>query len=231
MLAALGQSDFDDLVDPARPPPPPQPGAPGPPRWISGFLCPADPRTRTTTFTAPASYRAVTGADPAGSDGPFAPGQAITLAQIEAGNGTAHTAAFIERLLGSGSSPAQPDPANFALLPGPVAHDTLRQPFPAAAWRGDAGSAWNLSGWATTLATFDAPPNAPVSAIARDQATATLGASSAHAGRVHVLRCDGSVVPIAPSIDRAVWHALARVQAPPEPPSNALSPPRTPRPQ
>jgi type II secretory pathway pseudopilin PulG len=210
----LGLDDFDALRDPKTAPRPV--GSPPSPHRLAGFLCLSDRVAVRSTFAAPTSYRACAGDDPAGQTGPFPLGGRTSRAAVEAADGLAYTAAFSERLVGTGQD--QIDPArNYFLTPGPVGPEGC----PAAAgrsWRGDAGSHWGQPDWTSSLYNHAIVPGAVPSCIAADGRTARIGASSTHPGGVHLLRMDLSVGLVTPQIDPGVWRRLATVgEAPPAP--------------
>lgn len=202
VLREFRQGDFEGFRDPSRPPKPGAGPTVGP---IPGLVCPSDPDHGVAfgRFRAPTSYRANTGSTPGGGDGPFAPGRALSIAQVEAADGAAYTAAFAERRLGSGTSGVAA-PENYAVVPGPVSG-----PCPDSsgdAWRGDAGADWSVPGWASTLYNHALPPGGTPSCVAEDGATARMGASSGHVEAVHVLMLDGSVRGFTTTTDPGVWR-------------------------
>jgi prepilin-type processing-associated H-X9-DG protein len=215
MLERLGDSDFSALR-PDRPPTVLGDGTPAVERRIGGFICPSDPNATAGLFPAPVSYRANAGDDPEGLNGPFAPGRSIRLEEIEAADGSAYTAAFCERLVGDGRQ--APALWNYARVSGPVAASGGPDPAPDA-WRGDAGSTWISASWVSTLYNHTQTPGSGVSLVADDGRSARMGASSGHAGRVHVLLLDGSVRPYLTQTDLRIWKALGNTHdAPPSVP-------------
>src|SRR5262249_10794680 len=141
----------------------------------------------------------------AGGNGPFAPGRPTTRLAVDAADGLAYTAAFSERLLGNGR-PVE-SPVNYTLVHGPIGEAGCGEP-PASAWRGDAGSSWARADWVSTLYNHARPPGAARSCVAADGATAFMGTSSGHGGRVHVLMLDGSVKSYRTQVAPAIWQAL-----------------------
>ncbi len=202
---ALGVANFLGLGDPERPPPRGSLNASG---IVAGWTCPSDPGATSGRFASPVSYRAVAGSGPEGSDGPFAPGRRVTPVDVEAGDGLAFTAAFGERVVGSGGSPSPTFPGDYALLPGPLS-TTGPLTLPPDVWKADAGSSWAVADWRSTLMNHSLPPGGGSSAVAHDGQTARMGASAGHGGFVHVLLLDGSVQPYAYQTDPKVWRGLA----------------------
>lgn len=208
LLVELDVRNFRGLDDP-RTKPPGREGAPLVEISVPGFVCPSDPNASGGLFPAPISYRACTGDAPDGRNGAFAPGKVVSIAEVEAGDGLAFSAAFSERLVGDGRDDSQ-YPGNHAVVPGPIAEEAPAIP-PDASWKGDAGSSWLAADWRSTLETHAIGPGAAPSTIAADGRSARMGASSGHADAVHVLFLDGSVRPYTTRIDLDVWKALANL--------------------
>jgi prepilin-type processing-associated H-X9-DG protein len=201
MLDALGVPDFLG-VDALKKDAPRSGGAAPAGGIVAGFLCPSD-AAAFGRFPAPISYRACAGSDFAAADGPFAPGRAGDLREVERRDGVAFTAAFAERLLGDGRD--APSPVNYSL------GATLDETPTADAWRGDAGSTWLAADFRYTLYSHAEPLGMGPSRITRDGRLSTMGASSAHVGGVNVLMLDGSARLVAPSIDADVWRAMGSI--------------------
>jgi type II secretory pathway pseudopilin PulG len=215
MLGQLGVARFAQLSDPAF-----RPGTPGPPPpavAIRDFLCPSDPWTVDAGHPAPVSYRACAGDRTDGTDGAFAPGRTIRLADVASADGTEYTAAFAERLVGDGRP--EPDRINYALVPGPVGPEGCGDPG-AGSWRGDAGSDWSAPGWVSTLYNHAIAPGGSPSCVAEDGGSARMGASSGHPDAVHVLLLDGAVRRVRPGVEPRVWAMMATTREP-EPDPNA----------
>jgi hypothetical protein len=211
MLETLGQGD---LLDPA--PGATLPTARGPvPREIPlrGFICPSDANATARVLKAPSSYRACTGSDHLGQDGAFAPSRTISLAAVEQTDGTSFTAAFSERLTGSGEDGIQAIWA-YASAPGPLPSGGCSLVWLEdrhARFHGDAGSSWFLADYPSTLYNHSLAPSAPLSCMAMDGQAAYMGASSGHTRGTNLLLLDGSVKLIVPTVDIKVWKELARI--------------------
>jgi hypothetical protein len=205
MLDVLGQPDFVDFQEPDEPA---KRSEDRPPLRIPGLICPSDRRATDTGFTSPVSYRVTTGDTPDGHHGPFALGWNGSMQDIEAKDGAGYTAAFSERLLGSGTAAASVE--NYAVAPGPL---TAAKPpkAPADSWKGDAGSDWRTASWVSTLYNHAISPDSPDSRIADDRETALMGASSGHEDGVYVLFLDGSVKPFTRTVDPSVWRKHATI--------------------
>lgn len=208
-LTTLGLNRFGALdVAPGQKPKQGTPGTPPVVRPLPDLICPSDPNATAGRFEAPVSYRACTGSDAAGSDGVFAPGQSRSLASVQDLDGASFTAAFAERLVGTGPDVAQP--ANYAVVPGPIDPAGCRD-LPADAWRGDAGASWARASWTSTLYNHTLNPGGQPSCVQADGRAARIGAGSGHPERIHVLMLDGSLRPVTRRIAPAVWRALARI--------------------
>jgi type II secretory pathway pseudopilin PulG len=205
MLGELGLSDFTGLK-PSQSSPEGRVHVPVVERPLPGLTCPSDTLAVAGIFPAPISYRATTGDRTGGQTGPFAPGRLVTIADVEAGDGLAYTAAFAERLVGNHQPVSYL--GNYALVPGPVSDLGCPRALDSA-WQGDAGSSWLTSGWRSTLYNHVLTPNATLSCVATDRRSAAIGASSHHPGRVYVLLLDGGVRAFTPRVDTKIWRALA----------------------
>ncbi len=196
----------------------------GKPRPVLGFVCPSDRfPDDSIALPAPVSYRATTGDQTDGRDGGFAPGRAVRLIEIEAGDGQSFTAAFSERLLGSGRN-GEPTAVNYMTTPRSVDARGCPAGGPSS-WRGDAGRSWAEASWRSTLYNHARTPGAAPSCVSDDGLTALISASSGHIGGANVLMFDGSVRTVSPSIDPNIWKGMATTHAtPPSSPPGAAIP-------
>ncbi|MDB5349015.1 MAG: prepilin-type N-terminal cleavage/methylation protein [Planctomycetota bacterium] len=202
VLGLFGLDDLKNLEKSGSPPSAVGRGAPSE-HVVRGFLCPSDSNARNSTFPAPVNYRANTGSGTDGRDGPFAIGGAPKVAEAEAA-GKDFTAAFSERLVGSG--PREFSPINdYQVVAGPLGQEPCPPDSPSARRR-DAGSSWARADWTSSLYNHAMTPNASPSCIASDDLTARMGASSAHTLRVNVLMLGGSVRGFTPRVDPKVWR-------------------------
>jgi prepilin-type processing-associated H-X9-DG protein len=211
LLQTLGQADFLGLAPNSTPPHPtgPVPGE----VTVPGFICSSDPNATANLFNAPISYRGNTGDDHLGSNGVFAPGRRISLAEIEQGDGSSYTAAFSERLVGD-SFDGHLSPWNYAAAAGPLPAGGCSLMWlkdRAAHWRGDAGSSWVAAGYRSTLYNHALQPGSALSCVALEGQSAYMGASSGHSRGVNLLMLDGSVKLVQPSIDSKVWRNFAAI--------------------
>ncbi len=209
LLEQLGLPDLQGL-DASGSLPSRQPGFVARAQPVPGFTCPSDRHATSLLFAAPVSYRATTGDTPDGRRGAFATGGGVSLAEIEAGDGAGFTAAFSERL--AGNDRPIPAPTNYAITPGPLAAGAC-PPAQPADWKGDAGSSWISSTWASTLYHHAMVPNASPSCVSQDGRSAFMGASSAHPVGVNVLFFDGSVKIYTPTVAPSIWRGLATTKS------------------
>jgi prepilin-type processing-associated H-X9-DG protein len=213
LLETFGQTDFATLAPGQSLP---QAAGPTPGEIpVPGFICKSDPNAASGLFHAPVSYRGTTGDDPRGTNGAFAPGRRISLADVEKRDGTSFTAAFCERLVGDNVS-SKIAPWNYAVVDGPLPPQgcTLASlEASRARWNGDAGSSWWLADYRSTLYNHALPPNAAISCVPARGEAVFMGASSGHVKRVNLLMLDGSVKLVVPTIDPKVWNEFAAVSS------------------
>lgn len=205
LLEELSVPDLREVTDPEHPPTR-RTGFVAREQRVPGFTCPSDPNASAPVFSAPVSYRATAGDTPDGKHGIFAPGQEMSVARVEAGDGASYTAAFSERLVGT-NRPVRAL-ANYAKVAGPITKAGCPS-LDSAKWSGDAGASWSVSDWRSTLYQHAMPPNASPSCIADDERSGAIGASSGHLGSVNVLTLDGSVKSFTSTVDPGIWSGLA----------------------
>jgi hypothetical protein len=181
---------------------------------VPGFLCRSDPNVIAGRLPAPLSYRAATGDTPRGDNGAFAPGRSWSLAAIEARDGLSYTAAFCERLAGSGDEGPE-GLSSYRLVSRPLADGGCPEVLDTGRVRNDAGSSWIGSNYRSTLYNHALTPNGRPSCIADDGRSAFMGASSGHVRGVNLLRLDGSVTLTVPSIAPSVWRDLGAIRQAP----------------
>jgi Protein of unknown function (DUF1559) len=211
LLETFGLSDFSGLSAGA-----PIPKHTGPVPGdipVAGFICASDPNATAGLFRAPVSYRGTTGDDFRGRSGIFAPGRRIRMAEVEQLKGTSYTAAFSERLVGDHRE-SQISPWNYVVISGSLPPECCTMEVlqaQGARWRGDAGSSWYTADYRSTLYNHALQPNAKLSCMAADGATAFMGASSGHTRGINLLVLDASVRLIRSTIAARVWHQFATV--------------------
>ncbi len=186
---------------------------------IGLFLCPSD---AGSFEQAGSNYRGNTGIGPDAHGGPEFPdsgnglypeAEFVTMARVP--DGLSHTAAFSERIRGSGTE-ANPVPEcdYFALPTQATTADRL-----LAACRAGAGSSpfvyggrwWFWSGRERTLYNHAQAPNGRVPDCLAGAMFSAIGmatARSRHPGGVNLLMGDNSVRFVSESINTAVWRGL-----------------------
>jgi hypothetical protein len=148
-----------------------------------------------------------------GRNGVFAPGRRISLAEIEERDGSSYTAGLAERLVGDHQA-GHFASWNYAMVEGPLPLEgcsLIMLKDRQAVWQGDAGCAWTVADYRSTLYNHALRPNAPLSCLAIDGESAFMGASSGHVRGVNLLMMDGSVKLLVPSIDPTVWREFASI--------------------
>lgn len=187
----LKVTDLTEVRDPKTAPKPTLPPAPG--SRVVGLICPSDPIAAYGTFRAAVSYRANVGDTDDALHGPFEPGKVLGFQLVDDGDGLSFTAAFSERLVGTGT-----------------AEDSLRNYSQPAGGpiKGDAGDDWSVHGWRTTIYQHGVVPNAPESSISPDGKAGRMGASSGHVNKIHALLMDGSVRPFTTNVDPGIWRSF-----------------------
>ena len=143
LLESLDLPDLTELRDP-KTRPKGQPGHVPGEVPVPGFVCASDPNAIAGRLPAPVSYRAATGDTYRGDNGAFAPGRSWSLAAIEERDGLSYTAAFSERLVGSGGEASGPCRATGSSRP-PCPTAVVPRRSATAGWRNDAGSSWIAS--------------------------------------------------------------------------------------
>lgn len=209
LLTSLDLPDLTDLRDPKTRPQSGRGPVPGE-MPVPGFFCSSDPNALAGRSPAPVSYRAATGGDHRGLDGPFAPSRSWSLASVEARDGLSYTAAFSERLVGSRQEGPETLPS-YRVVPGPLPEAGCPAGSEGTGVRHDAGSSWVASDYRSTVYNHALPPNGRPSCVAADGRTAFIGASSGHVRGVNLLRLDGSVTTTIPTIAPRIWRDLAAI--------------------
>lgn len=215
LLVSLDQPDLTELRDPKTRPRPGRGPVPGE-IPVPGFFCASDPNALAMRLPAPVSYRAATGGSHLGDDGPFAAGRDWSLAAVEARDGLSYTAAFSERLVGSGEEGPETLPS-YRVVKAPLSESGCSAAPDAGGMRNDAGSSWFASDYRSTLYSHALPPDGRPSCIADDGQTAFMGASSGHVRGINLLRLDGSVTLTLRTIAPRIWRDLASITQAPSP--------------
>ncbi len=228
LLRALAIPDLTELVDATKPPDRRQASNPVE-RTIPGFLCPSDINAASISgFPAQVSFRAVAGDAVDGLNGAFAPGRSVKLSEIEESDGQAFTAAFSERLLGTGKD-VPSILRNYHVCKRSITGKGCPSD-ESETWKGDAGRSWAEASWRSSLYNHAHSPNAAPSCVSSDGATAVMGASSSHLAGVNLLYFDGSVRTVSATVSLVIWQGMATTHgtppAPPVPPPEASKEPR-----
>lgn len=187
---------------------------------VNLFICPSDAAGGSisgsiygaTNYAANAGSGMVDLGNLKTADGVFFTASAIRFKDIV--DGSSQTAAFSERLLGSGgiiSGPASADSPHLMLQ---LAAGSDPTPTNCAAAAGDTfterGSKWILGNYGNTLYDhYYAPNPAEWDCMNIQQQKALLSARSSHPGGVNVQHCDGSVEFIGDDIAVAIWRAAS----------------------
>ena len=187
----------------------------------ASLVCPSDPiggRVPGVTFGG-TSYAASAGSGTVAygsltnADGVFFLGSKTRLADVQ--DGTSHTAAFSERLLGNGqpatSSPPWPTRLYMLELPGAAdTSDAACASVSSGSWYAERGAKWITGNYGNTLYNhFYLPNTEPWDCMNMQQQKARTAARSNHRGVVGVLLCDGSARFVADEVSPRVWLALA----------------------
>jgi prepilin-type processing-associated H-X9-DG protein len=188
---------------------------------VKTFLCPSDSssgKVISLDFAA-TNYAANTGSGTveygniAKSDGPFYTGSAVTIGEIR--DGTSHTVAFSERLLGAGRAETG---MRAELSPRFVLELPSGDPAPAVCTAGagncfsERGGKWILGNYGNTLYNHYFAPNASTwDCMNIQQQKGLFAARSQHPSLANCLYCDGSVHAAANTIDLTAWRAAATI--------------------
>jgi prepilin-type N-terminal cleavage/methylation domain-containing protein len=194
------------------------------------FLCPSeialDGRVPGSPYGA-TNYAACSGSGQVGygtlikADGVFFSSSEIRFRDLI--DGTSHTAAFGERLLGgpvsanavharSGTTHSTVPDVRFAVWEFSDRRQTTEQQCRsrgAGAWYGQRGEKWIMGNYGNTLYNHWYGPNTGQwDCMNVTQQMGLLSARSFHAGGVNLAICDGSVRFVNDAVDRRLWRAL-----------------------
>jgi prepilin-type N-terminal cleavage/methylation domain-containing protein/prepilin-type processing-associated H-X9-DG protein len=183
--------------------------------------CASDPaggRVPGSTYGG-TSYAACTGSGTVGSgtlvksDGVFFLGSAISFRNLT--DGSSHTAAFCERMLGNGQSLAatavsNSEPYILELASGYSVSPTTCDASSSGNWYSTRGAKWILGNYGNTLYNHFYPPNSTHwDCMDQTQQKGLFGGRSNHPGGVNLLLCDGSARFVDDQVDLKLWQALA----------------------
>ncbi|MGD9720903.1 MAG: DUF1559 domain-containing protein [Pirellulales bacterium] len=166
-----------------------------------------------TNYAANAGSGTVDGGSIATADGVFFLGSAMSFRHIT--DGTSHTAAFSERMLGNGIKPTLLPPGEEDLYILEMSNSyaigatTCADPS-TGGWFHQRGGKWILGNYGNTIYNHYYAPNASQwDCMNLPQQKGLFTARSNHPGGVNVLFCDGSVRFVVDAIELALWRAAA----------------------
>jgi prepilin-type N-terminal cleavage/methylation domain-containing protein/prepilin-type processing-associated H-X9-DG protein len=148
-----------------------------------------------------------------GADGVFFNDSSISFQNIS--DGSSHTAAFGERMLGTGQAqtvlPGGLEGLYVLELSNSVMVDAPTCANPASGtWYSARGAKWILGNYGNTVYNHFYKPNATEwDCMNQPQQKGLLTARSNHVDGVNVLFCDGSTRFVIDAVDLAVWRAIA----------------------
>jgi prepilin-type N-terminal cleavage/methylation domain-containing protein/prepilin-type processing-associated H-X9-DG protein len=166
-----------------------------------------------TNYAANAGSGTLNGGTLNPSDGVFFLNSSVAFQHIS--DGSSHTAAFGERMLGTGQPTMvlPPGQAGFYILElsNSVSVDAKTCAAPSSGtWYSQRGAKWILGNYGNSLYNHFYPPNATEwDCMNQPQQKGLLTARSNHPGGVNLLLCDGSVRFVVDGIDLDVWRAAA----------------------
>jgi prepilin-type processing-associated H-X9-DG protein len=186
---------------------------------IPFFLCPSDQGYVPNNIFGANNYVANTGTGTVlfghlgnGGDGVFYDGSKTSFRKIT--DGSSHTAAFSESLLGDNqaSTMALPTSNRMHVLELSGGSDTTDMACGAGigVWSGVRGAKWINGHYGDTLYNHYYLPNAETWDCGNGSHNkALVSARSAHVGGVYVLFCDGHLSFVEETIDLTIWRAMA----------------------
>jgi prepilin-type N-terminal cleavage/methylation domain-containing protein len=195
--------------------------APAASQVVSVFVCPSDifagrvpgSTYAGTNYVANSGSGTVNAGSLAGADGVF-----FTMSNVSFQNvldGSSHTVAFSERMLGNGA-PAAATTADWApITMMQISNGISITPANCASaasgsWYNTRGAKWILGNYGNTVYNhFLAPNAAPADCMDQAQQSGLTAARSYHPGGVAALLCDGSVRFVIDSVELSVWRAYA----------------------
>ncbi len=188
---------------------------------VAMFKCPSDVNESgvagqafgATNYAANTGSGTLNGGSIAGSDGVFLLNSTVGFNQLL--DGSCHTAAFSERMLGNGASLASLPTGQASLYILELnSSANVDEPTCASIANGDGygirGAKWILGNYGNTLYNHYYPPNAQQwDCMNQPQQKGLFTARSNHPGGVQVGFCDGSTRFVGDDVDLVVWRALS----------------------
>ncbi len=186
---------------------------------VASFLCPSDGAPPPMDGSGPVNYAFCAGSgtgggDATGADGAFILGPAMSLANLT--DGSSHTAAASEQLLGLAGPYSQttpepiPFPASRAMArvaAGPLT-DAACAGAPSG-WLLNKGAGWWDGNYLNTLYNHHEQPNSDRYDCITYHNPGWKAARSLHPGGVDVLFCDGHAAFIQNGVASPIWRAIA----------------------
>jgi prepilin-type N-terminal cleavage/methylation domain-containing protein/prepilin-type processing-associated H-X9-DG protein len=178
---------------------------------VKSFLCPSDPFHFVKPDQAPSNYVACVGSnadgDAAVGDGVFYQNSNVRRAEVT--DGSTHTAAFSESLLGPGGANQSGAAGDAKIVYKNVTTSVNQVDCNASTTLvTDRGSSWADGAYNCGLYNHVLPPNSATMDCVRHSNPAWKAARSRHPQSVNVLFLDGSVRSVGDAIDLPTWRAL-----------------------
>jgi prepilin-type N-terminal cleavage/methylation domain-containing protein/prepilin-type processing-associated H-X9-DG protein len=186
---------------------------------VAVFLCPSD-EDRLVQPWGHNNYRSCNGSSWSGRAGDGMFGQISRTRFADVTDGLSNTAAFSERVKGTGDPQALDRLADLYANPGAWTQDSFAQ------WCGslsdaqavtlyhdvDGGQNWLEGNMNWTRYNHLLPPGYPSCKNGLTWNGVAMTATSAHPGGVNLLMGDGSIRFVKSSVDAAIWRALATIR-------------------
>jgi prepilin-type N-terminal cleavage/methylation domain-containing protein/prepilin-type processing-associated H-X9-DG protein len=177
------------------------------------FLCPSDSSEGRVPGSSFGGCNYVANVGTGVNNGDYVTGDGVFLLNQPIGfrnltDGSSHTAAFSESLLGDGQTTPTKPQRQAVQLSGSAA--TTTSACGSGPWIGTRGDRWINGGYLATLYNHFYPPNTTAwDCLNSSNNFGLKAARSLHPGGVNLLLCDGSVRVVTDSITLAAWKAIA----------------------
>ncbi len=180
---------------------------------VKSFLCPSDPANGRVPGLTFGGCNLVANVGTGINNGDYVTGDGVFLLNNPVGfrnvtDGSSHTAAFSESIIGDGQNVANTPQRQAVQLSGgtPPSADVCS----SGPWIGKRGDRWINGGYLSTAYNHFALPNSTTwDCLNSSNNFGWKTARSLHAGGVNVLMCDGSGRFVGSSLDMSVWKAIA----------------------
>ena len=163
-----------------------------------------------TSYAACSGSGTLNGGSMSLADGVFFTGSTVGFRNLL--DGSSHTAAFSERMLGNGqpSTIGLPELYPLELLSGKSVDDMTCDNTSSGTWYSTRGAKWILGNYGNTVYNHYRSPNSEKwDCMDQTQQKGWMGARSNHPGGVNLLLCDGSARFVENEIAMTVWRALS----------------------